>query len=306
MQLWILAVWIACVVVLPSSPLHAMSKKEKAALERANSKWRGARCRNRIGLEVKKAKSKSVKCRWLFWGKEGGNERVLVMVSDGAAVHRAFFDGAIPPGTEFKALGWAEEKGDLILELELVEIPVRAWVYYYDAWVGRVGAGRLDEFERWAKYEFLELLSVPSEQLVDVPVGPAAHQPAPVAQPARKPPEALPTASAGPPAIGIVAVAVQPARVAPGAATELVINYDVSGVPPGPGFEVIELREIQHQGQVIASFEERLQRSNGNFPSGQPLHVPPGTAPGVYYLQAKVVMAGREASGTALFEVTAP
>lgn len=297
---WVFA--LVLVVFVSTAPTDAMSKKEQAALDKANREWSGASCRTRLPIEVKKPKKNDwTKCKPIFYTEQRGNERVKVSVSDGAAVHRAFYGGVIPPGTEVKAVGWSASKGgdNLCLELELAGHPVRLKVFYGADW-GEIGIGRMDEFERWAKYDFLDVISNPSEGLVEVPVSAGADPRPPVTRPAS------PSASTGPPVVKIDAVAVQPARIAAGASTELIVTYTVGGVPAGATFEVAELREIFLGEQRIASFEERLRRTDGTHPSRQSLTIPAGTAPGVYTLRATLVMAGREVAGSALFEVTAP
>jgi hypothetical protein len=157
------------------------------------------------------------------------------------------------------------------------------------------------------------------EQLVDVPtttptehispvIGAVQPRSAPPPRTAGPPPPALQqpaVTEATAPELRVIAVAVQPARVAPGGEVALVITYQVSGVPPGPGFEVLERREILRAGQRLAGFEERLRRTSATFTSSQPLRLPRDVAPGIYTLWAELVMAGSKAMGSALFEVAA-
>jgi len=214
---FMLTTWIVLAAV-SALPVEAMSKKERAALENADREWRGAVCRNRIPIVVRKPKKDDwTRCQWIYYTEKGGNERVKVMVSDGAAVHRAFYGGAMPPGTEFKALGWFTEKGGdhLHLELELVGQPVRLRVYYMDDWVGEVGVGRLEEFERWVRYDFLDVVSAPSEQLIEVPETAGSSGSPPAVGSSSEPAALPPDASDGPPSVEIIAVAVQPPRGCP-------------------------------------------------------------------------------------------
>lgn len=302
---------LLCAVWLLPSPLGAASRSDQAALQTANERWAGARCRSLQEITAKKGKPGDwTKCKIIFYGK-GGNHRVRVLVSDGSAIHRAFRGGTIPIGTEFVATGWAvDDDGDLHLDVELAGLSVRARVYYGDDWVGRVSLGRLEDFERWARLELFELISVPSEQLVDVPVSAAKSEARPVSgptPPARHAPLPTPTTELSPPRIKVLAVAAQPTRVAPGGEIAMVITYEVSGVPPGHGFEVVERREILHGAQRFAAFEERLARSSDTFTSRQALRLPPDVGGGIYTLWAEVEMAGSSANGSALFEVvTAP
>ncbi len=299
--------WLLCLVGLLTAPLDASSRKDEAALQVANQRWSGARCRNLQEITAKKKKSGDwTKSELIFYG-DGGNQRVQVLLSNGAAVHRAYFGGTIPVGTEFVASGWAvDDDGSLHLELELAGHPVRVRVYYCDDWVGRVSVKRLDDFERWARFELFEIVSAPSEQLVDVQVNAAAAAPQAVPAPTPLPrlvPPPLPPSELSPPQIEVLAVAVQPARVAPGGEIGMVISYEVRGVPPGPGSEVVERREILRGAQQLAVFEERLARANDTYNSRQPLQLPADASPGIYTLWAEVVMAGNRATGSALFEV---
>lgn len=300
--------WVFVIVIVTLAvPASAMSKKEQAALDAANQEWRGATCLSRIGIVVKKPKKKDwTKCEPIFHSPKGGNDRVKVHVSDGAAVHRAFYGGAIPPGTEFRVLGWSAEKGgdSLCLEFELVDHPVQLRAFFGQDW-GQAGVKKLDSFERWVRFEFLDVVLAPAEQLVEAPVA-AVSRTAPTAGSPALPDASTSVAVTGPPTVAIDAVAVQPARVAAGSNADLVITYTASGVPAGTAFDVVERREIYFGEQRIAGFEEQIRRANGTHPSRQTLTVPIGTAPGVYTLRATVIMAGREESSTAIFEVQAP
>ena len=299
------AVFAAVATICLVASTASSSRDEQATIQQANERWIGARCRTRVPLVAKKAEDGWTRCKWLFYG-DGGNERVRVLLSDGAAVHRAYPRGTIPAGTSWTVRGWAEDDGDLYLELEMERPPVRARVFYYDDWVGRVGARRLDDFELWAKFELLEVVSLPGEQLVDVSTERDSVAASPVRTP--RPPAAPPPPAVAPnaPSIRVLSVAVQPARVLAGAETQLIIHYEVSGIPSGSAFEVLESRTIHHQGHRIAAFDAPVRRANGSYPSHQPLRVPRQTDPGVYTLTARVSMAGRDSSGAAVFEVLRP
>ena len=308
LRLGVLCAWIVLALMLPTSLARAISAEEQATLDRANERWQGARCRTRTTLEVKGKNNDWVKCRWFKFGPDKNfQKRVLVKVSDGRAVHRAFSKGIIPPGTEMRALGWIVENNNVVLELEMVAIPVRLKVYYFD-WIAggmnlvRVGVGKLADFEYWVTGNLLDVLSTPSEQLVEVSATAAVL---PRSNPDPPPSVQPPVIVTDPPTVDIVAVAAQPARVPAGGHVELVITYRVGGAPQGSGFEVIERREIRSQGRVVATFEERPRRANGNVVSRLPVELPVSTAPGIYTLEVHVVMTGSEASGTALFEVVA-
>lgn len=304
----LLLIGIVAAMLCPSFPVRAGSADDQAVLDAANVRWKGTACRTRYTIELEKKKGTWARCRWLFFESGlAGMNRAQILVSDAAAVHRSFPGGVIPAGTELEAIGLVKVKKDVALELESPSGGFRLRVLYLEwkksnSGFRRLGMERLDQYEAWVRYDFLDVVASPSEGLVDAPVqitdhrSPAAPVPAP-------PANAEPVASAGPPSVEIVSVAVQPARVAAGASTDLIVTYTVGGVSVGAGFEVVELREIFLGEQPIASFEERLQRTNGTHPSRQSLTIPAGTAPGVYTLRVTVVMAGREVAGSALFEV---
>jgi hypothetical protein len=280
------------------SPVAASSSEGQAALDEANRRWRGARCRTRQELTVRKARDGWSDCEWLFWSPEGGNSRVRVEVSDGAAVHRVFRRGVLPVGTELVAAGWAVEEGgsDLYLELELVGLPVRARVFYYDDWVGRVSVDRLADFERWARFELVELVSVPSEQLVAAPATPT---------PVPRPPRPTPAPVLLLPELGLVTAEVRPAQVRPGGEVRLVVTYEVAGLGSGEEREVTEIRRIADGARELETFQHTLRRPAGTVTSELPVRVPANVAPGVYSVGATVRLAGAaSASDTAFFLVT--
>ncbi len=154
---------VILVAAASDRPAAGSQKEDQQNLEDANRRrWRGARCRSRVPLEVKKGRANDgwTNCGILYWG-DGGNKRVRVRVSDADAVRRRFSGGTIPIGTDFVASGWEveEDGGTLFLEIELQGLPVRrAKVYFGDSWVGRVGVNRITDFERWARFEFMEVL----------------------------------------------------------------------------------------------------------------------------------------------------
>jgi hypothetical protein len=276
------------------------SKKEQRLLEKANRRWRGARCRTRVLLEVKKGREGDgwSNCKWIWWSPEGGNERVRVRVSDGKALRNSFRRGVIPHGTRVIASGWgAEDGGALYLEWQFEGLPVRARVYFYDDWVGRVGPGRVDQIERWARFELLEILSSPDEQLTAPP---------PVA-PARPPQPAPRVVQPSAPAVvtlQVMAASVEPPRVVPGNEVQLGVVYTVNGLAPGRTTTATETRAILHDQAVLFSVDAAVQRSNGTHQSSQPLHLPLTLAPGVYELHVTVALGGSEETASAMFQVT--
>ena len=245
----------------------------------------------------------------MFWSPEGGNSRVRVLVSDGDAVHRRYLNGTLPAGTSFVAVGWAEDKpgGNVHLELEITidGTPVRVRVYYYDDWVGRVSAKRLDEFELWARLDLFNITSTPDEQLVAAQPDGGQTTPAGVAPTVPPPPAAHGEPISATRDLRVMAASVEPARIAPGSEINLIVVYEVEGIPPGSTVTVTERRTILHRGQTLTSTETSVTRGSGVHESSLPMGVPGTLAAGVYELQVTVEMAGLARSGSAMFEVTA-
>ena len=292
------ALVLGFVITAPTSS-RAGSKDYQQLLANANRRWKGARCRSLQQIEVKKKKNRHgwSKSRWLFWSPEGGNSRVMVLVSDSAAIHQRFHNGIIPLHTEFIARGWfvEESSGNLYLELELAEQPVKARIYYYDDWVGRVSVKRIDDFERWARFDFMEIVAAADEQLVT----PAKTQPSPEAR--VQPTQLQPTA---PLSVRVFAVSTKPTRVLQGQELGMVVVYSVEGLQPGAATTITERRVITYDQLEIASFEAPVAREAGIHTSSQPVRLPPTAAPGVYELKVTVSANGVEASGSSIFEVT--
>jgi hypothetical protein len=283
---------------------------ETQALAEANRRWRGARCRTRQEITVRKKADGDgwSKSEWLWYGgKKGGNERVLVLFTNSAAIHARYPGGTLPPGVDLVGVGWATEKpdgaGDLYLELEHPGVGARARVYYYADWVGRVPLSRLAEFERWARLELFEMLSTPEESLEAVAAPPpiavpstargGASQGSPVAQA----PGAL--------ELRVLAASVEPARVLAGAEVGLQVVYSVAGLASGGEADVSEQRVVRRDGAMLTTLEARARRAAGVHQSTQKLRLPGDLAPGVYELEARVASGGREATGSAVFQVTA-
>jgi len=293
------------------TPSAASPSGEAAALDDANRRWRGARCRTRQEITVKKKADGDgwSRSEWLWYGgKKGGNERVLVTFTNAPAIHARYPGGTLPPGVELTGVGWATEKpdgkGDLFLELEHPGVGARARVYYYADWVGRVPASRLGEFERWARLELLDIVSTPEESLDEIAAPP----------PVALPPATRSGASLGPPVVQVpgtlelrvLAASVEPARAPPG--TEIVVRivYSVAGPPPGTETAVVEQRVVKRGGSVLTTLRAEARRAAGVHESNQKLRLPADVAPGVYEVEAHVGFGGREATGGAVFQVKGP
>lgn len=302
----ILRVPCLLLAVVFAGPSIAGPSGEAGVLEEANRRWRGARCRTRQEITVKKKADGDgwSRSEWLWYGgKKGGNERVLVTFTNAAAIHGRYPGGTLPPGVELVGVGWATEKpdgkGDLFLELEHQGVGARARVYYYADWVGRVPVSRLGEFERWARLELLDIVATPEESLDEV--APAA----PVAASAAAPPSVAPSPP-GPAEVRVLAASVEPARAPPGAEVALRIVYSVAGPPPGAEAAVVEQRVVKRGGSVLTTLRAETRRAAGIHESTQKLRLPPDVAPGVYEVEARVACGGREAAAAAVFQVTGP
>ena len=94
-----------------------------------------------------------------------------------------------------------------------------------------------------------------------------------------------------------------PPRVQRGEETELLVTYEVSGVPPGGAWEVVELREILKGDRSLTTLEDRYQRGSGSYSTTHRIRIPGDLAPGVYRLEATIRLLGLEDGKTAIFEV---
>ncbi len=289
-----------------AGPALASPSGEAGALTEANARWRGARCRTRQEITVRKKADGDgwSRSEWLWYGgKKGGNERVLVSFTNAAAIDARYPGGTLPPGVELVGVGWATEKpdgkGDLYLELEHPGAGARARVYYYADWVGRVPVSRLGEFERWARLELLDIVATPVESLDDMaPVAPPAANATTFATVAPSAP--------GPAEVRVLAASVEPARAPPGAEVALRIVYSVSGPSPGAEVAVVEQRIVKRGGSVLTTLRAETRRAAGIHESTQKLKLPPDVVPGVFEVEARVASGGREAAAAAVFQVTGP
>lgn len=123
-------------------------------------------------------------------------------------------------------------------------------------------------------------------------------------------PGAVEPTSAGPgsdqtfvPSIEVISVAVQPAEVRAGEEIRLLVQYRVSGIPPGLAFEVKEDRELLFDDQAIAQVSETTGRAAGEYTSAKIVPVPAAAQSGIYTLRSQVSLAGISAEGSALFRV---
>ncbi len=292
-------------------PSMAGLAADASALDEANRRWLGARCRTRQEITVKKKADGDgwSRSEWLWYGeKKGGNERVLVLFTNAAAIHARYPGGTIPPGVDLVGVGWATEKpdgkGDLFLELEHPGVGARARVFYYADWVGRVPPSRIGEFERWARLELFEILSTPEESLDAVAAPPTVAVPPATRGGSSQASPLVPAPGAV--EVRVLAASVEPARAPPGAEVGLQIVYSVAGLAPGSEAEVSEQRVVRRDAAVLTTLRSVARRAAGVHQSTQKLRLPIDLTPGVYEVEARVVAGGKEATGAAVFQVTAP
>ncbi len=67
-----------------------------------------------------------------------------------------------------------------------------------------------------------------------------------------------------------------------------------------------EQRVVRRDGATLTTLHARARRAAGVHQSTQKLRLPGDLSPGVYELEARVASGGKEATGTAVFQVTAP
>jgi hypothetical protein len=136
------------------------------------------------------------------------------------------------------------------------------------------------------------LSQAPAEPTPSSPAAAVAVQPA-----------AVPTSQTFKPEVTIVASSVQPAEVKAGDAIKLLIQYEVSGLPPGFSYEVTESRQLLLNEAVIGQVGEPVSRGVGSFTSSKTISVPATASPGFYSFRARVTLAGVHAEASAFFRV---
>jgi len=291
-------------LLLTLTPSPALASK-RLSLQEANRRWRGARCRSLQEISVKGGQDRHgvSKSRWLFWDKHGGNHRARLYIENADALVPRFGRQIVPAGTELRAIGWGEVKpgGSVFLEVEVADLPVKAKLFYWDDWIGKVTEKRLDQFERWVRFEVFQILETPDEKIVDVPRSGGRSSGAATAVP---PPVPRPDVTKGSMGLRVLAASVEPVRVAPGDQVRLVITYAVDGVAAGITLAVTERRTILQRGVPLTTVEEVVRRPAGVHQSRQPMQIPAGLAAGVYELQVTVRAPGVLGEGSAVFEVT--
>ena len=317
---WLGCLLIAFAIAVGGSVLAA-ARTDPGILDEVNRRWKGARCRIRIQVPIKNASDSQgwSKSPRIVGPTESGAytsnpleawAAVRISVSDLAALRPILRAGSIPPGTTFIAEGWRLEDPKRgtgpVLELRFADLPVRARISFVVGLRKKLPLDKLGIVDLWLRLSAFQLSAV-DEQLVDVPrtaeAGPGdtrarGREPVLADSPASAP--------ASDPSLGILGVAVDPSRVAPGSEVRLIITYDVGGPPPGGTFDVVERRTILQDGETLTTLEATVARGSGTHKASQPLRLPATLAPGIYELRASVLMPGITSAGSALFQVRSP
>ena len=320
----------ATVVAAGVSPVLAKKKKVQPVavgsagvgpvnMRTVNQRWAGSRAIIRVPVAVKKGKDKQgwSSSEWLPAPRLPGEREVKfrIWVSDRDALAREGFlyrKKSIRPGTAFVAENWAlsmPAKGrGLHLKLRLESVPVEARIEFT-----KHRLDELEDIERVMRIQIFQL-SGPAPGAVSLTQNtPSGAPPAPPALMPRSDAPAPAAASPSPPdqqepatfspLVKIDLVGVQPANVEKGTEVQLVINYQVEGIPPGVPFKIVEDRSLRFGEKVIYQFDDSIARTAGTYSSAETVTVPADAPSGVYTFQAMVTLAGVSSEGSALFQV---
>jgi hypothetical protein len=273
-------------------------------LEQANQRWAGASVRTRIPLGFNKGPDDN----GFYWSGAGGlnvvdangkpSFNVYPKVDNRGALR--LVDGDLAAGAALVVEGWRLQKPKdnegayLVLRFRDQPATMRVEFKTKSAF-GTSGfpMNRLSEVEQFIRLNVFEVTTA-DEQLTAAAAGP--------------PPRAAPSPSEAAaavfnPSLKILAVSVQPATVPRGSQPELVVHYEVAGLPAG-AFEVRETRELWQGERRLLRAEASFPREGGRaYTSTQRATVPAAAAPGLYELRVQVTLAGVTADGKALFEV---
>lgn len=290
----------ALLVALPAADA---GKRDDTVVREINARWEGARCRLLFDIPIKKKTNSEgwAKSAWIV-PAEGrkvrkGTTAALMWVSDRSAAP----GGVLRAGTTFIADGWAFRKPKslegIFLELRVEGSPARARFEPVGSWGKSFDLKALPDIDRWVRMDILNV-SAADERLVEVaeaPPAPAVASTVPTA----------PGLSAAP-ELTILGTTAEPLAVSPGQTIDLVVTYEVSGVPPGRSIEVLEQRTILRDGEVLTTLEAAIRRGPGTHRSTQSLTVPAALELGVLEMRSRVSGAGVESSGETLFQVRRP
>lgn len=324
-----------------SAPAAAESRRERiAALEQLNERWTGAKCQLRKNWRIRKRSDEGWHKSGFLETSSDEFKRILLRlrVRDRAALSKRMRGDDLLAGTVFECLGFRfrEEK-----ELDNLYLAMRSWnegvdaeiLVWVGAWMAKPDLKALPAIERFLRLHILDI-TPRSEQLTSTRpsssssslsaeeraraaaffAGEGPATPPRPSGPSGSPAPAAPVANGSSataggdvtyrPAVEILAVSVQPPQVGAGERVELVVNYTVSGLPPGTRFAVTETRSLSYGERALTSSSADTSRGNGTYTSSLEAPIPAAAEAGIYRLTVDVGLPGAEpASGSALFEV---
>jgi hypothetical protein len=304
------AAWML-VALVPTSGLARNPEQARATLELLNKTWIGADCVIRIPVQIRKKRDRDgwSESAWFIKQTAGGKEDHFAFrfrVSDRDRIQNLMDGDTLRPGTRFVAEGWGFRWPDrtkgLYLQLRFRDVPVEArWLFTTKSMStkSKVSASQLRNIERYMRLQAFQVHSA-EDLLVEVPAAPVRATPVPAVSDVEPPP---PAPEVFKPELRLLVAAVQPARATSGELVQLLLTYEIGGLPAGALFEVTETRRLMSGETQVASFANRVARGSGSFTSELPVRLPANLSPGLYSLEAEVELAGVTASGSAFFLV---
>jgi hypothetical protein len=94
-----------------------------------------------------------------------------------------------------------------------------------------------------------------------------------------------------------------PTSAKAGDKVEMSATYALLGVSSGETVEVIEKREITHQGELVGNPEVKVQKSGGTYESVVPLFLPDDARPGLYKVKTTISAANSSDTRESSFHV---
>jgi surface antigen len=94
-----------------------------------------------------------------------------------------------------------------------------------------------------------------------------------------------------------------PSSVNAGDKVDMKATYAVLGVPSGSQIDLVEKREITHEGQIVGNPEVTVSRLGGTYTSTVPLFLPSDAKPGMYTVRTTIKAANTSDSRESTFNV---
>ncbi|HET8576445.1 MAG TPA: glycine zipper domain-containing protein [Methylomirabilota bacterium] len=94
-----------------------------------------------------------------------------------------------------------------------------------------------------------------------------------------------------------------PSPLTTGSTVNVVSTYTVLTPDPAQLVGVREVREVRHNGALVANPTTEVQRPNGTFTSAVPITLPPGAPRGTYEVMTTVSVGDRSSRGMTTFTV---